>query len=114
MAKRKYHPNRLITDRSPHSRSRSLLSLPSPGGLWEKNDTHWNYEVAISEFSIEPPNTPRVKFYPIVGADWISWEELHKNYRYIGKAMQLGDPTVDPSILTHVKLSDREEHDECS
>ena len=64
------------------------LSLPSVGGLWEENSKHWTYEVVISRYSPEAPHEPQVKFYPLP-CEWISWEELQKNYRYVGKAPKL-------------------------
>jgi len=90
MSKRKYRrvaaPHEHGMLQAPlHSRVPNLgLALPTIGGLWEKNDTHWNYEVAISEYAPEPPNRPQVKFYPLP-SEWIPWDELHKNYCYIGK-----------------------------
>jgi len=64
------------------------LALPCVGGLWEKNNTHWNYEVAISEYEPQlnniPGQKPRVKFYPLP-SKWISWDELHRDYHYVGK-----------------------------
>ena len=83
MAKRNYQRSHMV---SPHPR----LALPCVGGLWEKNDTHWNYEVAISEYDMQLKvpylinNQPHVKFYPLP-SEWISWDELHKNYHYVGK-----------------------------
>lgn len=62
------------------------LSLPAVGSLWEKSDTHWNHEVAVSGYAED--GNPQVKFYPLP-SEWISWEELHKNYRYMGKASKL-------------------------
>jgi len=63
------------------------LALPSIGSLWEQRDSEgWPdrppLEVALSQYAEN--GEPQVKFAPLP-SEWISWEELRKNYRYIGK-----------------------------
>ena len=53
------------------------LALPSVGGIWEKR-----FEVAISQYDAN--GVPQVKFLPLP-SEWIPWDLLHQDYRYIGK-----------------------------
>jgi len=91
MAKRKYQRSHIAFPHPEHtplaSRGNYNLALPCVGGLW-KNKDGVLHEVVISEYEPQlnniPGQKPRVKFYPLP-SKWISWDELHKDYCYVGK-----------------------------
>ena len=59
------------------------LALPSVGGIWEKGEER--FEVAISQYDAN--GVPQVKFLPLP-SEWIPWDLLHQDYRYLGKVKE--------------------------